>query len=65
MDSQSSIIYRPSSVFTLYNNREPSTSVESALQISPFMQNKANSNPIKPISNPIKANTKPNKPKQT
>jgi hypothetical protein len=36
MDSQSSIIYRPSSVFTLYFRRDSSTNVERTLQIRPF-----------------------------
>jgi hypothetical protein len=42
MNHQSSIIYRPSSVFMLYFCREHSTAVERALQIHPFMQNKPN-----------------------
>jgi hypothetical protein len=36
MDHQSSIIYRPSSIFSLYNHRERSTTVEDSLQIHPF-----------------------------
>jgi hypothetical protein len=53
------IKHRESSYLRAYKAHSRSTNVERTLQIHPFMQNKANSNPIKPISNPNKPNSKP------